>query len=89
MSRDIDFGDEGYRWREDEIEALPPAEALALLLNDAREENAHDEFEVAYQILRELVWRFPDSKDGWQLLATVAGRLGHADEATAAAARAA
>lgn len=55
----MSFEDEGYRWREDEVEALPPADARALLLHDAREKAEHNEYEVAYQILRELVWRFP------------------------------
>ena len=88
MSRDIDFSDEGYRWREDEVEVLSPKEACALLLNDAREEVEHQEFEVAYQILRELVWRFPESREGWLLLANVASRLGRTEEAQAAQQRA-
>jgi predicted Zn-dependent protease len=89
MSRELEFGDEGYRWRESEVESLPPAQARALLLNDAREEAEHHELEVAYQILRELVWRFPESNERWQLLAIVARRLGHLYEAKAAAARSA
>jgi len=84
MSAKVTFEDEGYRWREDEIEALPPADACALLLTDAREETDHQEWEVAYQILRELVWRFPETREAWQLLATVATRLGRTDEAKAA-----
>ena len=84
----IDFSDEGYRWREDEVDALPAAEAHALLLADAREELEHNENEVAYQILRELVWRFPDGPDGWRLLADAAARLGKSDEAAAARNRA-
>jgi predicted Zn-dependent protease len=82
------FGDDGYRWREEEIETLPPKDACALLLTDAREEAEHQEWEVAYQILRELVWRFPETREAWQLLANVAGRLGHTDEAKVAEQRA-
>ena len=84
MSAKVTFEDEGYRWREDEVEALPPEEACALLMKDAREEAEHQEWEVAYQILRELVWRFPETGEAWRLLATVAGRLGRSDEAEAA-----
>jgi predicted Zn-dependent protease len=40
--------------------------------------------EVAYQILRELVWRFPETLEAWRLLADVAARLGRSDEAKAA-----
>jgi Flp pilus assembly protein TadD len=83
----MNFEDEGYRWREDEVDALAPAEARALLLRDAREEAEHNEFEVAYQILRELVWRFPDCSEAWPLLSAMAAKLGNADEAKAAAAR--
>ncbi|MCU1280952.1 MAG: hypothetical protein JWM53_4498 [bacterium] len=84
MSAKMTFEDEGYRWREDEIETLPPEDACALLLTDAREEAEHQQWEVAYQILRELVWRFPETREAWQLLANVAARLGRADEAKAA-----
>ena len=88
MSATVTFGDEGYRWREDEIETLAPNDACALLLTDAREEAEHQEWEVAYQILRVLVWRFPETRDAWQLLANVAARLGRAEEAKAAEQRA-
>ena len=88
MSADVTFEDEGYRWREDEVEALPPKEACALLLKDAREEAEHQEWEVAYQILRELVWRFPETREAWRLLADMAARLGRSDEAKAAEQRA-
>ncbi|HEY2747244.1 MAG TPA: hypothetical protein VGL86_21625 [Polyangia bacterium] len=40
--------------------------------------------QVAYQILRELVWRFPETREAWQLLANVAARLGRTEEAKAA-----
>lgn len=82
------FGDDGHRWREDEVAALPPDKARKLLLDDAREELAHQEWDVAYGILRELVWRFPETREAWRLLADVATRLGRIDEATAAAAHA-
>jgi len=84
MSAKVTFEDEGYRWREDEIETLSAEDACALLLTDAREEAEHQEWEVAYQILRELVWRFPETREAWQLLANVAARLGRAEEAKAA-----
>ena len=84
MSAKVTFEDEGYRWREDEVETLAPKDACALLLTDAREETEHQEWEVAYQILRELVWRFPETREAWQLLANVAARLGRTEEAKAA-----
>jgi hypothetical protein len=34
--------------------------------------------------MRELVWRFPETREAWQLLANVAARLGRGDEAKAA-----
>ena len=50
-----DFPDEGYRWREDEVDVLPSDQVRALLLHDAHEEAEHNEHEVAYQILPELL----------------------------------
>jgi hypothetical protein len=75
------FEDEDYRWCEDVIEALSPAEARKFLMRDAREMIDHDEWEVAYGILRELVWRFPDEWEGWSLVSQMATRLGKNDEA--------
>ena len=61
-----------------------PNDACTLLLTDARKESEHQEWEVAYQILRELVWRFPETREAWPLLANVAARVGRTEEAKAA-----
>ena len=84
----IKFDDEGYRWREDEVEELSPADAASLLIADARDMLDHHEPGVAYEIVRELVWRSPNIREGWLLLAQAARSLNRIAEADAAEDRA-
>jgi len=62
-------------------------EAERLLLTDAQEMLDNSEWEIAYGIAREAVWRFPDSKPAWGILAVAAIKLGKVAEATEAARR--
>jgi hypothetical protein len=79
------FADEGYRFNDILTDSMSPEELHQYLLAEARTMQRVNEFEVAYQILRELVWRFPGSSpDGWELLSEISARIGKTDEAAAA-----
>lgn len=54
----------------------------------ARELEARGEWDSAYGIYREMVWRFPSSGMAWDGLARAARHLGREDEAARASARA-
>lgn len=79
------FRDGGFRFDENVTASMREDEKRVYLLRKAMEEFSANEPEVAYQILRELVWQFPTaSSDAWGTLALCAHRLGLQSEAAAA-----
>ena len=88
MARELDlkrFADAGYRWNDNILPDMTHEEQNTHLLSSAEKAMSHSEWAVAYQILRELVWRDPRWKpEPWNLLSTSAEALGKIDEAKTA-----
>ncbi len=88
MRKKIDvtgFGDAGYRWNDNITPDMCHEEQCNYLLSSAREAMSFSEWDVAYQILRELVWRSPRwNAEPWQLLSKCATRLEKKEEASRA-----
>lgn len=80
-----EFGDAGYRWNDNILPDMSHEQQNEHLLSSAREAMSFSEWDVAYQILRELVWRAPRwDAEPWQLLSKSAEMLGKTDEASKA-----
>lgn len=73
-----------FRWKEDEVDAMSAGEQVQFLLSEAGRFEAQEEWETAYGIYRELVWRFPIHEDLWRRFAEVAERVGKNGEAEVA-----
>lgn len=79
------FGDAGYRFNDNITEVMRADELARYLFAEAERMMSVNEAEVAYGILRELLWRYPyHSGIAWRLLATCAQEMGLDNEADAA-----
>jgi hypothetical protein len=79
------FGDAGYRWNDNILPDMCHEEQCEHLLSSAREAMSFSEWDVAYQILRELVWRAPRwDAEPWHLLSKCGAMLGKMEEASKA-----
>lgn len=72
------------RWQENLTKSMDKVEMWKFLRHEARRMESQEEWELAYDIYRELVWRFPDRSDAWSNLARVATIMGFNDEARVA-----
>jgi|GEM_PF-3173281 len=79
------FGDKGYRWDVNITHGMPDEARNESFLNSALEKIQLNELEVAYQILKELVWRSPCWRhEAWELLSQCATLCGQHEEAAKA-----
>jgi hypothetical protein len=76
--------DGGYRWNEDQTEAMSDDEIWQYLRTQAQELKAQDEPECVYDIYREIIWRFPYRAEAWREFAQAASSMGFTEEAHAA-----
>ncbi len=81
--------DHGYRWCEDQTARISAGEVHRLLREAADELEREHEWDSAYGVYRELLWRFPRESVHWRGLARLASRLGKEEEAALALERAA
>jgi hypothetical protein len=72
------------RWNEQLTEQMEASVLQDYLLSAAQELAGQEEWESAYDVYRELVWRFPDELRGWRGLAQMAQIRGFAEEAAVA-----
>ena len=79
--------DDGYRWNDNLTEAMGGTELRDYLISEAFKYEAI-EWEVAYGIYRELVWRFPDDSNAWLGLSRSAQQMQRQSEAIVADKRA-
>lgn len=80
--------DSGYSWNETHTVGMSESQLRNYLFDEANECDCYDEFEVAYGIYREIVWRFPTLADGWIGLSKSAGKMGLEAESRLASAEA-
>ncbi len=80
---DLDaFGDGGFRWNDNILADMCHLDQCLHFLESAKEEIDHNEWEIAYDILRELVWRAPTWRASpWRLLSECAIKMGRPEEA--------
>ncbi len=76
--------DPGYRWQDDQTETMTPSEQYQFLVSEAVRMEQQDEWDCAYGIYRELVWRFPQDSRTWRGLEYTARQLRYEPEARAA-----
>jgi len=81
--------DHGYRWCEDQTARMPAGEVRRFLREAVDELEREHEWDSAYGVYRELIWRFPGESVHWRGLARLASRLGEEGEAALASERAA
>ena len=79
--------DPGYRWNDNLTEDMSREEIKDYLVSEAFKYESI-EWEVAYGIYRELVWRFPELGGAWLGFANSARHMGRQLEANAAQKRA-
>jgi hypothetical protein len=79
------FGDAGYRCDDNIVPDMSDEDRNQHFLSLVREAIPHSEWDVAYQILRELVWRSPYwAAEPWKLLSKCAAMLGKTEAASKA-----
>lgn len=92
MSDELDltlFRECDYSWNDDVTEEMSHEEIIPYLWEDAQEYYGQSEAEVAYGILRELLWREPEhSAEAWEMLADCARMIQIPEESEPAAANA-
>ena len=73
-----------YGWNESLTEHMEGTTIHQYLLKASQELEGQDEWECAYGIFREMVWRFPNDAVAWQGLARTARAMRYDEEADVA-----
>lgn len=71
--------DGGFRWREDVTEAMSGEQVEHFLWREAARMEQQEEWDSAYTIYRELVWRTGGSAPALRELARIADKIGLLD----------